>query len=173
MTDGLLEEDCPRIAGTRCNVRCNIDQIQQSLLCQQNGQWSPSPNTIPCLRLPPLTTSCPTIVQTTNLRLSGDCNPSRPNSICYFSCDNNAILSGPSAIQCLNSGQWSANQPVCIPQQTTLPPTTSPSRTCILPPPTIDNMGPMQGNCSPGYVGQPCIYTCAPGKSIRTFALMV
>lgn len=48
--------------------------------------------------------SCPPIVATQNLRLTGDCNPSRTLSVCYFSCDNNAVLNGPSAIQCLNNG---------------------------------------------------------------------
>lgn len=169
VTDGLLEENCPRIAGTRCNVKCNVDQIQRSLLCQQNGQWTPDPNTIPCLRLPNIVSYCPQITPTMNLRLSGECNPSKQQSICYFSCDNNAVLNGPSALQCLNNGQWSGNQPFCVPRgtfPTPTPPTPAPSRTCNVPPPTIDNMGPFQGNCNPGYVNLPCIYTCAPGFAL-------
>lgn len=105
--------------------------------------------------------SCPPIHRTQNLRLNGECNPSKTLSVCYFSCENGYTLSGPTAIQCLNTGQWSANQPFCTP--ITIP-TQIPTRTCNQPPPSIDNMGPLQGNCSPGYVGQPCIYTCAPGN---------
>ena len=118
--------------------------------------------------------SCPPIVRTLNLRLTGDCNPSRSQSICYFNCDNNYVLNGPSAIQCMNNGQWSANQPFCMPPITNPPPPTtltpSPTpplpKTCNTPPPSIDNMGPMLGSCNPGYVNQPCIYTCVPGYAL-------
>lgn len=163
--NGQLEADCPRIAGTRCNVKCDVDQIQHNLLCQQTGQWTPDITTISCLRLPTQVMSCPPVIQTQNLRFTGECNPSKPQSICYFSCDNNSKLNGPTAIQCTNSGQWSQNQPFCI-ASPTIPTTQPPLRSCTMPPPQIENMGTFLGNCFPGVLNQPCIYTCVSGYAL-------
>ncbi|GFT56630.1 CUB and sushi domain-containing protein 3 [Nephila pilipes] len=143
----------PGVVGQTCSFYCNTGYNlvgQANLVCGSNGQWSTNPPQ--CAGQ----TGCPDLNPPANGALSGSCRQVAVGQSCTFSCQAGYTLVGQATLYCQTGGRWSSNTPYCNRAAAT---------TCssLVAP----DHGYMLGTCSPGRVGETCVFTCDSNYVIR------
>lgn len=97
------------VQGTTVSIRCNSGKVPREgvtfATCSPDGNWFPS--------TPGCGDGCP--VLSLSSHVLADSSNNYPGTHLTFSCVQPYTLQGPVGITCLESGQWSAQPPTCIP----------------------------------------------------------
>ncbi|GFQ98557.1 CUB and sushi domain-containing protein 3 [Trichonephila clavata] len=139
--------------GQSCTFVCDSGYTlsgQSTLYCQAGNTWSSSP---PVCVAP---AGCPDLNPPANGAISGSCRQVAVGQSCSFSCQAGYTLVGQETLYCQTGGRWSSNTPSCNRAAAT-------SCASLVAP----GNGYMLGTCSPGRVGETCVFTCDSNYVIR------